>query len=775
MGEYALGQSVPRSEDPRLLSGGGRYVDDVQLANTAYGYVLRSPHAHAKINAIDISAAAAAPGVQLVLTGADWAASGWGNPPIASGRKRPDGSPMFVPPMPPLVQDRVRRVGDYVAFVVADSLNQAKDAAELIEVDYTSLPAVTATAEAGKPGAPAVWDECPDNICFRHEAGYKAETEAAFAKADKIIKHEYIITRVMAATMEPRGCTADYNRFDDSYTFYTTLQGVHPYRATLSRMLKVPESKIRVIAGDVGGSFGMKSPVYPEGPLCLLASRKLGLPVKWLADRSEAFLSDYGGRDNISTAELALDSNNKFLGFRVNTIANLGCYVASATPNPAVNNIGTLAGVYTTPAIHVTVTGVLSNANPMTPYRGAGRPEAALVIERTIDLASDELGIDPAELRRINTIPPNAMPFKTGLTFTYDSGEFEKNMDLTMEMADYTGFESRRAEAKARGKLRGIGMSNTIERAAAPGVEAAEIRVDHQGSVTIMAGSCTQGQGHETVFKQIVCDKLGLKPEDVTYIWGDTDKVAFGHGAGGSRSATLGGSAVLKATDKVIDKTSKIAAHQLEAAVEDIVFHEGTYTVAGTDRSMTFTDVAKLASDPGKLPDDMEPGLNEDATYTATIMNYPNGCHICELEIDPDTGVIDVLDYNVVDDVGTVMNPLLLKGQIMGGIAQGLGQALMEEIAYDAGGQLITGSFMDYAMPRADSMSYMEIKANPVPTKTNPLGVKGAGEAGNVGGLPAVINAVVDALSPLGIKHIDMPCTPQRVWQAIRAARSDAA
>ncbi len=775
MGEYALGQPVPRSEDPRLLSGGGRYVDDVQLPNTAYGYVLRSPHAHAKINAMDTRAAKAAPGVLLVLTGEDWAASGWGNPPIASGRKRPDGSPMFSPPMPPLVTGRVRRVGDYVAFVVAETLAQAKDAAELIEIDYDILPSVTDTAEAGKPGAPAVWDECPDNICFVHEAGKKQETEAAFAKADKIIKHTFVITRVMAASMEPRGCTADYNRFEDSYTFYTTLQGVHPYRATLARMLRVPESKVRVIAGDVGGSFGMKSSVYPEGPLCLLASRKLGRPVKWLADRSEAFLSDYGGRDNISTAELALDADNRFLGFRVTTIANLGAYVASATPNPAVNNIGTLAGVYTTPAIHVTVTGVLSNSNSMAPYRGAGRPEAAYVIERIIDVAADELGIDPAELRRINTIPPDAMPFKTGLTFTYDCGAFEKNMDMTLEMAAYAGFEKRRAEAKARGRLRGIGLSNTIERAAAPGIEAAEIRIDRSGTMTILAGSCTQGQGHETVFKQIVCDKLGLKPEQVHYVWGDTEKVAFGHGTGGSRSATLGGSAVLMATDKVIAKASRIAAHKLECAGEDIVFSEGTFSVAGTDRSISFAEVAKFASNPGDIPDGMEPGLNEDATYTAKTMNYPNGCHVCELEIDPDTGVVDILDYNVVDDVGTVMNPLLLKGQIHGGVAQGIGQALMEIISYDEGGQLITGSFMDYAMPRAESISYMEVKSNPVPTKTNPLGVKGAGEAGNVGGLPAVMNAVIDALSPLGVRHLDMPCTPERVWRAIQEAKAKAA
>tara|TARA_R110000787_G_scaffold58251_12_gene132914 strand:- start:14 stop:2338 length:2325 start_codon:yes stop_codon:yes gene_type:complete len=773
MGEYALGQSVPRSEDPRLLSGGGRYVDDVQLPRTARAWILRSPFAHAKIKSIDTSAAEAAPGVALVLTGKDWDASGWGDLPVASGRKRPDGSPMFVPPMKPLQSDTVRRVGDYVAMVIAETEYQAKDACELIEVDYEPLPSVTDGEKALEDGAPAVWPDCPDNICFVQCVGKKEETEAAFEKASRIVRHKYHITRVMAATMEPRGCTGDYNKFDDSFTLYTTLQGVHPYRATLaSRILKVPESKVRVVTIDVGGSFGMKSPIYPEGPLCLLASRTLGRPVKWTGDRSEAFLSDYGGRDNFTEAELALDENNRFLGLRIRTVANLGAYIGAATPNPAINNIGTLAGVYTTPAIYVEVTGVLTNCNPVTPYRGAGRPEAAYVIERTIDLAAQEIGIDPTELRRINTIPPDAMPFKTGLTFTYDSGEFEKNMDMTLEMADYAGFEARRDEAAKAGKLRGIGISNTIERAASPGIEAAEIRVDRSGSVTIMSGSCTQGQGHETVFKQIVCDKLGLKPEDVNYVWGDTDKVAFGHGTGGSRSATLGGSAVLMATDKVIEKARKIAAHQLEAADEDIVFDEGTFTVTGTDRSIGFAEIAKAAVNPGSLPEGMEPGLNEDATYTATMMNYPNGCHVCEVEIDPDTGVVSILNYNVVDDVGTVMNPLLLKGQIQGGVAQGVGQALMEVITYDSDGQLITGSFMDYAMPRASDMSFMEIKANPVPTKTNPLGVKGAGEAGNVGGLPAVMNAVINALQPLGVKHVDMPLTPERLWQTIRNARA---
>ena len=774
MGEYALGQPVPRSEDPRLLTGGGRFVDDVNLPYMARGYVLRSPHAHADILSIDTSKAAAAPGVLAVLTGDDLAADGIGDVPVGSGRQRPNGEPMFRPPYPALVRNKVRRVGDYVAFVVAETVNQAKDAAELIEVEYRPLPAVTDTATAADPGSNAVWEDCPDNICFVHEGGDKAAVEAAFARADHVIKKTLVINRVTAATMEPRGCVGHYNPVEDHYTIYTTLQGVHPYRTLIAnRILDVPENKVRVIGQDIGGSFGMKSTPYAEVILVLWASKRLHRPVKWTSERSEAFLSDYGARDNVSVGELALDKEGRFLGQRIRTTANLGAYLPNSGPNPPVSNLGTLAGVYTTPAIHVEVTAVFTNTNPTCPYRGAGRPEAAYVIERLIDLAADELGIDAAELRRRNTIPPDAMPFKTALYFTYDCGEFEKNMDMALEMADYAGFEARRTEAKQRGKLRGIGISNTIERAAAPGVEGAGIRFDRSGLATLVAGSVTQGQSHETVFKQLVCDRLGLDFDQVAYIWGDTDKVPFGHGTGGSRSATLGGSAFYMAAEKIVEKATKIAAHILEAAVDDIEFADGTFTVAGTDRTTTIIEVAKAAHAPAKIPEGMEPGLFENAVYTAKVMNFPNGCHVCELEIDEETGTVQVVRYNVVDDVGTVMNPLTLKGQIHGGIGQGLGQVLMEDIAYDPdSAQLLTGSFMDYAMPRADDFSFMEVKSNAVPTATNPLGVKGAGEAGNVGALPAVANALVDALSPLGIDHIGMPATPELLWRTIRDAGS---
>ena len=778
MGEYALGQGVPRAEDPRLLRGGGRYIDDMKLPGMAHGYVLRSPHAHARIISIDTAKAGAAPGVLLIMTGKDWTASGWGDLSLlsSSAERRRDGSPMVKPPLPALVMDRVRRVGDYVAFVVAETVDQAKDAADLIEIDYEPLPAIVDTARLVEPGAPLVWDQAPNNICYVHQVGDRKATDAAFGKADRVVGHTFVINRVIAAAMEPRGAIGDYQKADGHYTLYTTLQGVHPVRSNLaSLILNVPENRLRVVVGDVGGSFGMKSGVYPEAVLVLLASRLAGRPVKWTSERTETFMGDAHARDNVTKAELALDKQGRFLGLRVRTVANLGACLLDATAFSPIANLGTLAGVYTIPAMDVEVTAAFSNMNPLRPYRGNGRPEAAYIIERMVDLAADELGIDPTELRRRNTIPPDAMPYKTALTFTYDCGEFEKNMDMVLKMAEYAGFEERRREAKQRGRLLGLGIANVIERAAAAGLEGAQVRFDRSGTATILSGSVSQGQGHETIYKQLVCDRLGLDPRQVQYISGDTDKIAFGQGTGGSRSATIGGSALHLATEKIVAKAKRIAAQMLEASADDIEFKEGIFTIAGTDRRVGIKEVARAAADPKKIPAGMEPGLVESAVYATDIMNFPNGCHACEVEIDEETGIVRIVRYNVVDDVGVVMNPLLLKGQLHGGIAQGVGQMLMENIAYDPEtGQLLSASFMDYCMPRADDLTYMEIKSNPVPTKTNPLGVKGAGEAGNVGALPAVANAIVDALSPYGVRDIAMPATPERIWRAIRKAKSAA-
>ncbi len=772
MGDFAVGQAVPRFEDPRLLRGGGRYVDDMVLPRMVFGHVLRSPHAHARIRGVDATEARAAPGVLAVLTGADWAASGWGDLPSPSGLKLRDGAPAFRPRFPALVKDRVRWVGDYVAFVVALTKDQAADAAELIQVDYEPLPAIVSTAGAVEPGAPLVWDQAAGNVAFFHPEGDLAATDAAFADAAHVVRRRFVINRVTAASMEPRGAIGDYSPAEDRWTIYTTLQRVHGYRAELARqVLKVPESHVRVVAGDIGGSFGMKSAIYNEVALVLLASKTVGRPVKWTSTRSEAFMGDAQARDNVTEAELALDRDGKFLGLRVRTIAAVGAY-PQAGSNAFVANLGTLAGVYRTPAVRAEVTAVYTNTNPVRAYRGNGRPEAAYVIERIVDEAAAELGIDPVELRRRNMIAPEAMPFKSGLTFTYDCGEFEKNLDLALKLADAAGFEQRRAAARARGKLRGLGLSNTIERAAAGGFEAAEIRFDRGGTVTLVSGSVTQGQGHETVYKQLLCDRLGLHPGQVHYVQGDTDKVANGEGTGGSRSAALGGSAVYLATEKIVVKAKAIAAHLLGAEAGEVAFADGLFTAPRSNRALTVGEIATHSFNPPSLPDDMEPGLIAGATFTSKQQNFPNGVHICELEIDADTGEVEILRYSVVDDVGTVLNPLLLEGQICGGIAQGVGQVLMEDIRFDpASGQLLTGSFMDYAMPRAGDLSAVHCDSNPVPTKTNPLGVKGAGEAGNVGALPAVGNALIDALSPLGIRHLEMPATPERLWRAIRAAR----
>lgn len=767
MGEFAIGQGVSRFEDPRLVRGGGRYTDDIKLPGLVHGVVLRSPHAHAKIRSIDITTAKTAPGVLAVLTSADLKSAGYGDLPVPGGLKRRDGSPMYRPRYPILADDRVRWVGDSVAFVVAETVAQALDAAEMISVDYAELPAVTSTAEAPKPGAPRVWDDCPDNICFVELIGDKAAVDAAFARAAHVTRHRFVINRVTAATMEPRGAVGDYNATDGRYTIYTPIQRPHPTRADLAKVLKVPESKVRIVTGDTGGSFGMKSPIFNETPLVLLASKLTGRPVKWISTRTEAFLSDAQARDNVTEAELALDQDGNFIAFRVKTLAAIGAYLQHAMP-AFVLNAGTLAGVYRTPAMHVDITAVFSNTNPMRPYRGNGRPEAAYVIERMVDLAAAELGMDPTELRRRNYVPPSAMPFKTGLTFTYDSGEFEKNMDLALDLSDRKGVKARKAEARKRGKLLGFGLSNTIERAGAPSTEGAEVRFDRSGSLILFSGSNSQGQGHETVFKQLVCDRLGLDPKEAQYIQGDTDQVFYGEGTGGSRSATLAGSAFHLATEKVVTKARAIAATMLKVEEAELKFDEGVFSTNKTNRTLSVKEIAAASFDTANLPSGIEPGLFATAVYRAPVNNYPNGCHICELEIDRETGKVEITRYSVVDDFGTVLNPLLLHGQVHGGIAQGAGQALMEDIHFDASGQLVTASFMDYAMPHANDLCDMEVESNPVPTKTNPLGVKGAGEAGCVGALPSVANALVDALSEFGVKHIEMPATPERIWRAMR-------
>jgi carbon-monoxide dehydrogenase large subunit len=767
MGEFAIGQGVPRFEDPRLVRGGGRYIDDVVYPGMTFGVVLRSPHGHAKILSIKTDGAKAAPGVLAVITAADWKKAGLGELPSHVGLKRRDGSPMFKAAYPVLAEDRVRWIGDPVAFVVAETAAQAADAAEMIEIDYEPLPAIVSTAKATEPGAAKVWDGCPDNIGFVELLGDKAATDAAFSKAAHVVRHRFVINRVTAAAMEPRGAVGLYLPAEDRYIIHSPVQRAHPYRNEIAKVMKVPESKVRVICIDVGGSFGMKTPVFNEAPLTMFASKLTGRAVKWMSTRTEAFLSDAQARDNVTEAELALDKDGIFLGFRVKTIAAIGAYLQNNMP-AFILNAGTLAGVYRTPAMHVDITGVFTNTNPVRPYRGNGRPEAGYVIERMVDLAADELGLDPAELRRRNYISPQQMPFKTGLTFTYDCGEFEKNMDLALELADFKGFKRRSEEARKRGKLRGFGISNTIERAAAGGTEGAEVRFDRGGTVTLFSGSMTAGQGHETVFKQLVCDRLGLHPDEVRYVQGDTDEVFYGEGTGGSRTSTMSSAAFTMATNKVIEKAKAIAAHALKVDAADMNFADGVFSSPKTNRTMTIKEVAIDAANPAKIPSDMEPGLVATAVYKAGVQNFPNGCHVCELEIDKETGVVEIVRYSVVDDVGTVLNPMLLHGQIHGGVAQGAGQVLMEDIHFDASGQLVTASFMDYAMPHAHNLSDIEVESNPVPTKTNPLGTKGAGEAGNVGALPAVANAVVDALSEFGVKHIEMPATPERIWRAMQ-------
>ncbi len=770
--KYAIGQSVPRTEDPRLLKGRGRYVDDVSMPHQTHAFMLRSPHAHAEIRSIDASAALKAPGVVAVLTGADYAADGLGNIGGGANLKRRDGSPMYRPPRPCLTKDRVRHLGQVVAVVIAETLADARDAAELVDIDYAVLPSFVDAEKARN--MPAIWDACPDNESFVFRAGNKAATDAAIAKAAHVISHRFVISRINANTMEPRATLAYYDEGEGKYTIHAGIQRPFANRSSIAKnILKIPENRLRIVTGDMGGSFGMKGALYPETILAAWAAKRVGRPVKWRADRSEGFISDDHCRDNITTGELALDAEGNFLALRVHTIANLGGYMSSGGFGPPTNNIGGLVGVYRIAAAHVEVSAVFTNTQPTSAYRGAGRPEASYVIESLIDMAAQKLKISPLDIRKRNLIPPSAMPYKTALVYTYDCGEFETLIDKTLKKADYAGYEARRKQSEANGKLRGVGLSCTIEVASKPQTgESAEVRFDPSGSVTLLVGSTPHGQGHETVYKQIMCSALGLSPEAVRLVEGDTEQLAIGTGTGGSRTAAIGGTAVHIVSGKVIDKTRKIAAHLMETAVEDVVFENGEFKVAGTDRKVSFVDTVKAAFDPAKLPEGAELGLQEFTTYLPDEANFPNSCHICEVEISPETGEVRLDRYTVVDDCGVELNPLLVKGQVHGGIAQGAGQALMEQMVYDgSSGQLLSGSFMDYAMPRADDFCYMDVSDHPVPTKTNPLGVKGVGESGTVGALAVVMNAVNNAIAPLGAARLEMPTTPERVWRAIQQAK----
>ena len=775
MSKFGIGQSVSRFEDPRLVRGEGRFHNDVNLPGQTHAVLVRSIHAHARLLAVDTSEALKAPGVLAVFTAEDLAKVPLGTMKMTLPRKRPDGSPMFASPHRGLTGDRVRYVGDPIALVVAETLAQAEDAAERVRVDYEALPSVTATAEA--MGGAAVWDECPDNVSNVFESGDKAAADAALARAARVVKRRYVITRVHAQYMEPRGALGVYDPGEERYTLHADVQYPHRVRNALaSNILRVPEHQVRVIAGDVGGGFGTKGWQYPEHRLVLWAARKLRRPVKWACERREAIPADEHARDNVTEAELALDADGRFVGLRVRTLANVGAYVSSDRNLLATfANVGTLVGVYAIPAAHVHVSCVMTNTSSTAPYRGAGRPEATYVIERLIDDAARELGLDRVELRRKNLIPSSAMPYKNPLGFTYDCGDFAMQMEAGLKLADVAGFAARREASRAQGRLRGLGVVNAIEKAAGPAPEFAEIRFNPSGTAIIFMGTKNQGQGHETIFRQILHERLGLDPRDVRYIDGDTDRVAYGMGSMGSRSTVIGGTALWMAADKVIAKGRRIAARLLEAAEEDIKFADGRFAVAGTDKGVALPDVARAAFVPAKLPPGLEPGLYETGTFSPKQDTYPNGCHVCEVEIDPDTGAVTLARYAVADDVGTVINPLTLKGQIHGGVAQGVGQALLEQVAYDGeSGQLMSASFMEYAMPRADTFCDMAIESHPVPTKLNPLGAKGAGEAGTVGALPVVVNAVVDALAALGVAQLDMPASPERVWRAIEAARGGA-
>ncbi|MBP5855391.1 xanthine dehydrogenase family protein molybdopterin-binding subunit [Marivibrio halodurans] len=789
MSDTGIGASVKRKEDQRFLTGRGNYTDDIDRPNQTYAYILRSPMAHARIKGLNIDAAKAAPGVLAVFTGADTA--GLGGIPCGWGVNNKDGSPMNEPKHPVLAEGKVRHVGDPVALVVAETYAQAKDAAEAIEMDLEELPAVVNMEKAIAGSGPQVHDDAPSNLCYDWELGDEAEVDGAFKDAAHVVSIDITNNRLVPNAMEPRAAIGEFDKATGEYTLYTTSQNPHVIRLLMGAfVLQLPEHKLRVVAPDVGGGFGSKIYHYAEEAMVTWAAPRVGRPIKWVAERAESFISDAHGRDHITHADLALDKEGKFLGLKVYTKANMGAYLSTfSTCVPTYLHSTLLAGVYTTPKIYSEVKAIFTNTVPVDAYRGAGRPEATYLLERLVSKAAWELGMDQVEIRRKNFIPKDAFPYQTPVALQYDSGDYDATLDKALELADYAGFPARKAEAAKRGKLRGIGFSTYVEACGiAPSAvvgslgaraglfESANVRVHPTGSVSIFTGSHSHGQGHETTFAQLVSDTLGIPLENVDIVHGDTNKVAFGMGTYGSRSLAVGGEAIMKALGKVTDKAKKIAAHIMEASEADIEFKDGKFTVSGTDKEMAFGEIALAAYVPHNFPhDQLEPGLEEQAFYDPMNFTFPGGCHICEVEVDPDTGVVEVVNMTAADDVGRVINPMIVEGQIHGGLAQGIGQALLEQCIYDEDGQLVTGSYMDYCMPRADNLPDFKAATTETLCAHNSLGVKGCGEVGAIGSPPSVINAVIDALRERGVTDISMPATPQKVWQALRAAEMPAA
>ncbi len=779
-----IGASVTRVEDYRFLTGQGTYTDDINRPGQAYAYILRSPHAHARINGIDTTAAGAAAGVVAIYTGADMQTGGLPCGWLIHSR---DGSPMHEPPHPPLAQGKVRCLGDQVAIVIADSLSQAKAAAELIEVDYDVLPAVV-DMKAAAGGGTLVHDDIGTNVCYDWVIGEEGDVDAALAGSAHVTEIDIVNNRLIANAMEPRAAVSDFDRATGEYTLYTTTQNPHVIRLLMGAfVLSIPEHKLRIVAPDVGGGFGSKIFHYAEEAILTWAAGKLARPIKWTAERSESFMTDAQGRDHVTTAKLGLDANGKFTALKVETMANMGAYLSTfASSVPTYLYATLLAGCYTTPVIFANVKAIFTNTVPVDAYRGAGRPEATYLLERIVNKAAKEMNLDPVEIRTRNFIPSDAFPYQTPVALQYDSGDYMATLKRAQELHDTAGFAARRAEAEAHGKKLGLGYSTYLEAcgiapsavAGALGAraglyESAEVRVHPTGSVTIFTGTHSHGQGHETTFAQLVSERLGVPLENIEISHGDTNRVQFGMGTYGSRSLAVGGVALDKALDKIEAKAKKIAAHILEASTEDLEFNDGNFTVAGTDKAMAFGEVALAAYVPHNYPiDEIEPGLDEQAFYDPANFTYPGGCHICEVEIDPATGVTEVTKFTAVDDVGRVINPMIVAGQVHGGVAQGIGQALLEEAIYDPEGQLLTGSYMDYCMPRADNLPSIQVAHETTLCTHNSLGVKGCGEVGAIGSPPAVINAVLDALTDFGVEDIAMPATPARVWQAIQDAKA---